>query len=87
MADRMGIKIFRKIRAQVSLETTLALICVIVLLFGSIKIFVWFTERIARRQEDYAAQRIDAGRIDVDGPEVQVDESNYEKLDIFGESD
>ncbi len=73
-------------KAQATLETTLAFVCVLVLLLGAVRMFVWFTERITRRQEDYEATRVDAGDIIVDQEGVIVDESNYPPLDIFNES-
>ncbi len=80
------LNIYKYKRAQTSLETTLALICVLILLFGSIKIFIWFTSRIVHRQEDYELGRAAAGMIGEDREGVYVDESNYPPLDIFGES-
>lgn len=80
------INIYKNNKAQAALETTLALICVMVLLFGTLKVFFWFTERIVRRQEDFEAGRVQAGSIGPDGSGVYVNESNYQALDIFGES-
>lgn len=84
MADRF-FKI-NKNRAQASLEVTLAFICVIILLIGSVKIFVWLNERMVQRQKDYEATRVAAGNLTMGQTGVYVDESNYAKLDIFGES-
>ena len=75
-----------KNRAQAALETTLALICVIVLLFGALKIFFWLTERVVRRQEDFESGRVQAGSLPADGTGVYIDESEYPPLDILGES-
>ena len=47
-------------RGQTTLELTTALIVVMMLLIGSVKIFMWLNERIVRRQMDYEAQRVDA---------------------------
>jgi len=79
-----------KRRAQASIEVTLAFICIFILLFGSIKIFIWFTERIVRRQEDYEQTRVLAGSLSkgqtLEQAGANLNESNYPKLDIFGES-
>ena len=84
MADALAGKL--KNRAQVSLETTLAFIGIIILLFATVRVFIWFTDRLVRRQEDYEASRVDAGSIGADETGVYIDESNYTKLDILGES-
>jgi hypothetical protein len=62
----LGKDMFRRVikmnkRAQTSIEATLAFVCILVLLFGAVRIFIWFSERIAHRQEDYEAQRVQAG--------------------------
>ncbi|MDD5004884.1 MAG: hypothetical protein PHS93_00030 [Candidatus Omnitrophica bacterium] len=73
-------------RAQATLEITLAFICLTVLLSGAIYMFIWFTERLAHRQEDYESTRVAAGSIAAGNEGVYINESNYPKLDIFGES-
>lgn len=73
-------------RAQATIEVTLAFICFLLLLFGSIKIFIWINERVVRRQEDYEVTRVQAGAINPNEEGVYVDESNYPQLDIFSES-
>ena len=71
-------------KAQASIEVTLAFICFMILLFGSVKIFIWLNERMVLRQEDFEASRVEAGNIGVGDPGVYINESNYPKLDIFG---
>jgi hypothetical protein len=71
---------------QATIEVTLAFICIFILLFAAIKIFIWITETMVQRQEDFEASRVDAGSIGQNEPGVYVDESNYPKLDILGES-
>lgn len=67
-------------RGQVSLEITIAFIALFILLLGSVKIFVWLNEQMVLRQEDYESTRVAGGS---SNSEVQVDESDYPKLDIF----
>ena len=71
-----------KRKAQSTLEFTVALIAVVILLLGSVKIFVWMNERMVLRQEAYEDSRVPAGS---DEPGVQVDETDFPALDIFGE--
>lgn len=59
----------RSYRGQAALEVTVALIGAIVLLFGSLKVFLWINERLISRQIAYdegkpgtgAGGRVDAG--------------------------
>ena len=48
-------------RGQASLEMTLALIGALLLLFGSLKVFLWVNERMVSRQLSYEATRTAAG--------------------------
>ncbi len=66
---------------QSTLELTVALVAVFILLLGTVKIFVWVNEQMVLRQEDYEATRVAAAS---DNPGIEVDESGYPKLDIFG---
>ena len=47
---------------QASLEVTVALIGALLLLFGSLKIFLWLNDRLVRRQQAYESTRAAAGR-------------------------
>ena len=76
----------KTVTAQATIEVTLAFVCVLILLFASVKIFIWMAERMVQRQEDYEATRIQAASINTGEPGVYVNESNYPKLDIFGEN-
>ena len=78
-------KSINKKKAQATIEVTLAFICFFLLLFGTLKIFIWMNERMVRRQQDYEATRVEAGSIGDGDPGVYVDESDYPRLDIFGE--
>ena len=44
-------------RSQASLEMTLAIIGLLLLLFGSFKLLLWMSERMIRRQQDYDTSR------------------------------
>lgn len=72
--------------AQASIEVTLSLICVFLLLFGSFKIFVWMNKRMISRHNDYQVDRVDAARTPTNR-EYPVDESGYAPLNIFEISD
>ena len=48
-------------RGQASLELTLAMIGALILLFGSLKVFLWVNERIIARQRAYEMSRQAAG--------------------------
>jgi hypothetical protein len=67
-------------RAQVSLELAASFITMLILLFGSIQVFLWVNKQLVTRQQDYEATRVAADG----GAELQVDESSYPKLDILG---
>ena len=73
------------VKAQVSLELSIALISVLILLLGSLNVFVWVNQRLVWRQRDYEDTRVKAGSTTLDSTleEIQVDESAYPKLDAF----
>lgn len=48
-------------RGQASLEMTLALGGVLLLLLGSFKVFLWINERLVRRHQYYNCTRVAAG--------------------------
>ena len=47
--------------AQASLEMTVAMIGAILLLFGSLKLFLWLNERLVTRHQHYEATRVSGG--------------------------
>jgi len=49
------------LQGQASLEMTVALIGALLLLFGSLKVFLWIAERLIERQASYEATRQPAG--------------------------
>jgi len=68
--------------AQSSLELAASLVVIFILLFGSLQVFFWVNKRLVQRQKDYESQRVVAGN---SVSEVKVDETNYPKLNIFGQ--
>lgn len=46
-----------KVKAQVSLEFTVAFICTILFLIGTVQLFVWFGSNIVQRQKAYENSR------------------------------
>lgn len=48
-------------RGQASLEMTVALMGTLLLLFGSVKVFLWMVERLVVRQQSYETTRVAAG--------------------------
>lgn len=83
------------------MELTAALVIIAILLIGSAKIFLWLNDSIVRRQVNYEATRVAAGNAEfapvdlssneeisaneINLGEIMVDESNYPKLNIFGQ--
>jgi hypothetical protein len=82
----------RTSRGQSSLEMSAALILVLILLVGAVKLFLWLNASLVYRQSDYEKSRVAAGSTPLTGVSltsqsdtkgVEVDESAYPKLDIF----
>jgi len=48
-------------KAQVTLESALAFIALIMLLYGSVNIWLWFNRNLAERQPPYNQTRVAAG--------------------------
>lgn len=63
MANR---KVMKKMAGQSTLELTVALILVSMLMLASVKIFLWFSERMVLRQELYEVNRVAAGNMEQD---------------------
>lgn len=76
----------RNNKAQVSLELGLAFVCAFIILLGGVKMCTWFIGRMVQRQEDYEASdaygRVTATEKDTNTIGVEVDESNYQKMDL-----
>lgn len=76
---------YGKIKGQATLELALSFICVFILIFGSLSVFIWVNKRLIHQQEDYETTRITAGA-DQPGKEVDyANECHYPKLDIFSQ--
>ncbi len=77
-------------QGQTSLEMTVALILVVILLVASVKIFLWLNEGIVSQQVSYENTRLQAGResvafgsIDVNQPIRGVENApDFEVLNI-----
>jgi len=50
----------KHLRAQVSLELVMALTCVLILVLGTVRVFVWLNQRLVFRQEAYENSRAQA---------------------------
>jgi hypothetical protein len=72
---------FRIGKGQATLELTAALIGMLVLLFGSLKICFWVGERFVKRQQAYEATRVAAGSDTAPG---RVWNEPSDELHIFG---
>ena len=68
---------------QASLEMTVALIGSLLLLFGSLKVFLWVNERLVRRQLDYENSRAAAARDPGNNPGAWNDQASAVRLNIF----
>ena len=86
--------VFSKDKGQGTLEMTVALVLVMLLIVGAVRIFVWLNERMVYRQVDYENTRAAAGSVPISTEEVdlmnqeqtmgvQVDESLYPALNVF----
>ncbi len=71
-------------KAQASIEATLSLICLALLLMGGLRIYLWSVKHAVERKQEYEQDRVRATRAN---PEVLLPEAaNLPKLDIFAES-
>ncbi len=73
----------RRRSGQASLEMTVAMLCLMTLLFGSVKVFLWLVERVATRQVDYSNTRVEAGSCDDPCAGIWNDKASKLKLKIF----
>jgi hypothetical protein len=75
----------RLINGQATVELTVSIFCMLLLLFGILQVFWWANSWMVQRQRGYERSRIEAASVNPDdpNPERQVDESGYSKLDIF----
>ncbi len=70
-------------KAQASIEATLSLICLALLLMGGLGIYLWSVKHAVERKQEYEQGRVRA--TESVGPFV-VKGSDLPKLDIFAES-
>lgn len=73
----------RRERGQVSLEVGFAMIAAFVLIMGSVVLFGWLNSRLVYRQEAFETGATGRKAAGITWDEVQVDENQFEKLDIF----
>ena len=72
----------KRTKAQVSLELSIALIGILILLFGAFNVFMWVNKRMVQRQKDYESSRVSAGSAG-SAAEHQVNETRYPTLNIL----
>lgn len=72
-----------KRNGQASLEMTVAMLCLMTLLFGSVKVFLWLVDRVATRQVDYSKTRVEAGSCEFPCGGIWNDKASKMKLKIF----
>ena len=51
----------RPLKGQASIEMALAFVGTLLLLFGTLRVFMWMNSRILTREQDYDNTRVDAG--------------------------
>lgn len=72
-----------KIRAQVAIEFTLTLFCLLILLVATTKIFVWFGQTIVNRNTRYQATRAAAATGATTASQIDFYDNKANRLDIF----
>ena len=68
-------------RAQVAIEFTIALLCLVVFLVATTKIFAWFGNSIVQRHNDFEDTRVAAATKAT--TDSQIDFHQKQDLDIF----
>lgn len=71
-------------KAQSTLELAVAIVCVFMLLYGTLNTFIWLNKRLIWRHEEYEKTRVKAGS-EVNPVPILVDDANYAPLRILGE--
>jgi len=59
-----------------------AIVCILILLLGSIKLFIWLNRLLVLRQEAYEESRVQAAKA---MGEQQVNESGFPALNMVGD--
>ncbi len=83
MSDRRMIRTFKlrwQKKAQATLEIAAAFACILILIFGTMQIFLWANKSFISRQQLYQKDRKDAANSPV---EMQVNETDIPDLNIF----
>ena len=74
-------------KAQASIEATLSLICLALLLMGGLRIYLWSAKHAVARQQEYEKDRVKATEKEKEkGEFILPKESDLPKLAIFDES-
>lgn len=74
-------------KAQASIETTLSLICLALLLMGGLRIYLWSAKHAVERQQKYEEDRVMVTEKEKEKGEFILPKgSDLPKLDIFAES-
>lgn len=74
------------VKAQATLEIALSLICVFILLFGSLNVFLWIHKKLVHSQEDYKDTRIEAGDSQSGKQIDYTNKTRYPDLNILSET-
>ena len=72
-----------KIKAQVTVELTVALFCLLIFLLATTKIFVWLGRNIVRRHNAFETTRTQAGTGSTTAAQIDFYDQEANKLDIF----
>lgn len=70
-------------KAQASIEVTLSLICLALLLMGGLRIYLWSAKHAVERQQKYEEERVD---VTATAEVLLPEEGDLPKLAIFEES-
>lgn len=70
-------------KAQSTLEVAVAIIGILILLLGSLKLFMWVNKLLVLRQESYENTRVSAVNAATEQA-AQVDESGFPPLNLVG---
>lgn len=74
-------------KAQASIEATLSLICLALLLMGGLRIYLWSVQHAVARQQAYEEDRVTVTEKEKEKGEIILPKgSDLPQLDIFAES-
>jgi uncharacterized protein (UPF0333 family) len=69
---------------QVSLELAAVFVCILLLLYGTMKVFVWVNQSLVTRQQDFDDTRVSAASSKAEIQVNEADKNKYPPLKIFG---